>query len=412
MLILSMTKPILFLYSQYYLEIFLKVEIVKLSEAFETVYVLPTNMPANDFENKYPENVKLIEFNYRPNVYPRNLILKYPFIYIDWFICEFIYSKKRFNYIKRFKRLFFELSGNLQSAVNLKEFLSKYQINENTVHYAYWFNEQGSILSILNRLKVKGKFLARVHGYDFQEEQSMSQHIPFRIIEAKYLDKIYPISNFAVNYLDKRFKIRNCELAHLGVKDEGTNSIISNDSFFTIVTCSRLSGEKRPTLLAQLIKEINLSIKWFHFGTGPLLNQFIECTTNLPGNIDFEHQLNIENNDLMTFYKYNHVDLFINVSCLEGIPVTLMEAISFGIPVIGTNVGGVSELVNSRTGILFEVDFDIISTSQKIKDFITMNSRNIEFRKNIKHFWSNNFDAEKNAETFVEKILNLDDSSN
>ena len=48
----------------------------------------------------------------------------------------------------------------------------------------------------------------------------------------------------------------------------------------------------------------------------------------------------------------NDFDLFVNMSLSEGIPVSIMEAISFGIPIIATNVGGNAEIVNDETGVL------------------------------------------------------------
>lgn len=39
----------------------------------------------------------------------------------------------------------------------------------------------------------------------------------------------------------------------------------------------------------------------------------------------------------------------------EGIPVSIMEAMSFGIPVIARNVGGMSEIVNEENGLLLEM---------------------------------------------------------
>jgi glycosyltransferase involved in cell wall biosynthesis len=40
--------------------------------------------------------------------------------------------------------------------------------------------------------------------------------------------------------------------------------------------------------------------------------------------------------------------------CHEGIPVALMEAMSYGIPVIGTRTGGTAELVQNGTGLMVE----------------------------------------------------------
>jgi glycosyltransferase involved in cell wall biosynthesis len=46
-------------------------------------------------------------------------------------------------------------------------------------------------------------------------------------------------------------------------------------------------------------------------------------------------------------------DLFVLPSLAEGVPVSLMEAMAIGVPVIATNIAGTSELVeDGRTGLL------------------------------------------------------------
>lgn len=45
-------------------------------------------------------------------------------------------------------------------------------------------------------------------------------------------------------------------------------------------------------------------------------------------------------------------DIFLLTSNFENLPCVLIESISCGVPVVATNVGGVSEIVNSRNGIL------------------------------------------------------------
>ncbi|NJK95527.1 MAG: glycosyltransferase [Bacteroidales bacterium] len=44
--------------------------------------------------------------------------------------------------------------------------------------------------------------------------------------------------------------------------------------------------------------------------------------------------------------------MFLNTSLSEGVPVSVMEALSFGLPVIATDVGGTGELINDEVGML------------------------------------------------------------
>ena len=55
--------------------------------------------------------------------------------------------------------------------------------------------------------------------------------------------------------------------------------------------------------------------------------------------------------DLPGFYR--GIDLYLNTSLYEGIPMTVLEAMSYGIPVVAPNVGGLKEmLVNGKEGYL------------------------------------------------------------
>lgn len=51
---------------------------------------------------------------------------------------------------------------------------------------------------------------------------------------------------------------------------------------------------------------------------------------------------------------FNISDAFILPSYAEGLPVSILEAISYGLPILSTPVGGIPEVVNESNGILFE----------------------------------------------------------
>ena len=83
------------------------------------------------------------------------------------------------------------------------------------------------------------------------------------------------------------------------------------------------------------------------------------------------------NFEILDFYKNNYIDLFINLSYSEGIPVSIMEAMSYSIPTLATNVGGVSELVNEDNGVLVERDSIAEEITSDILKFIKLDTKTL-----------------------------------
>ncbi len=83
----------------------------------------------------------------------------------------------------------------------------------------------------------------------------------------------------------------------------------------------------------------------------------------------------------------------------------MMEAISFGIPIISTDVGGCNEIVNQETGVLIPLNFNPIEVAYKI---IEMKNKfgTIEKRRKIKSFWENKFNIKENFIKFLAEIEN------
>ena len=61
---------------------------------------------------------------------------------------------------------------------------------------------------------------------------------------------------------------------------------------------------------------------------------------------------NVDHNALLTSYAEGRYDAFILPSLHEGISVALIEAMSYGLPAIATDVGGTRELLTEGVGQL------------------------------------------------------------
>jgi glycosyltransferase involved in cell wall biosynthesis len=109
----------------------------------------------------------------------------------------------------------------------------------------------------------------------------------------------------------------------------------------------------------------------------------------------------------MEIISKENYSLFLNTSSSEGLPVSMMEAISNGIPIVATNVGGVSEIVNDVTGFLIPKDFDYHMFENALKFVFENISKSEVRREKIRCFWRENYCAEKNYNSFVNELNNL-----
>lgn len=127
----------------------------------------------------------------------------------------------------------------------------------------------------------------------------------------------------------------------------------------------------------------------------------------MPNNITFDFRGNIPNTELMEEYQNSFYDLFINVSSSEGIPVSIMEASSFGIPCIATDVGGTRELVHTgQNGILLPSDPSPENVRDAILSILAMDDKGYEtLRHTTREYWNAHFNAEKNYREFVDELL-------
>lgn len=386
-------------------EPFLETEIHYLCKEFEKVIIFPLTGHGTE-KLSMPSNVEVIDFETNRPVYLKKLILKHGWIIIKWFVLEFIKSPHRLKYISQFSWNFKRLVGLLNNAIELKTELTKAKRakTDQDVYYSYWFNDWASMLVLANQLGLSGNLGCRTHGFDFDEQQQGRGYHPFRYVEVPQFSKVWQVSEYGQRYIQKRFAdTKNCSVSKLGVLDKGENPIYSSNRY-QIVSCSNFVPLKRVHLIVEILRHLKIPFYWTHFGTGGGMEQ-VQVKAEKELNTDsYSFKGYVPNQELMDWYKTNAVDLFINVSELEGLPVSLMEAISFGIPVVGCNICGVPEIVSKETGLMLELDFNPSQAAIQIQDFLGSKARNADFRKGVKQFWAANFDADKNYIDFVNSL--------
>ncbi|NWF52995.1 MAG: glycosyltransferase family 4 protein [Nitrospirae bacterium] len=114
--------------------------------------------------------------------------------------------------------------------------------------------------------------------------------------------------------------------------------------FFHVGTVGRMVPVKDFDLFIEVASEIRKRIKNVRFsilGEGPLKNHLTEKAKvlRMNGNIEFLPQTP----DPMPYYQ--SLDLYLNTSLNEGIPLSILEAMSCGVPVVAPKIGGIPEII-------------------------------------------------------------------
>lgn len=219
-----------------------------------------------------------------------------------------------------------------------------------------------SAAGVYGRLVVRNNIrtLYTAHGWGFNVGVSWWQKYLAIFLEkflSRYCEKIICVSQF-VKDLALKYKIAPEEKLKVilnGVELLPEKAIEVDN--FNITFIGRLADPKEPLLLLQAISQIKSKINVNIVGTGPKLDELTNFIKDC--NLANVHLLG-ELNRIKTLDVLKQSDIFILISKWEGLPLTILEAMSMGLPVIASNVGGISEAVGVENGILIENNvFDI-----------------------------------------------------
>ena len=241
----------------------------------------------------------------------------------------------------------------------------------------------------------------QVKNYGF----SISLQKKVRSFSIKKSDIVVTPSKHLKNFiLNLGFK-NKIEIINNGVfiPEENTN-IFTNDQI-NITIVSRLVSHKNIEKIIKAISDLNSPLINLNIiGDGPELNQLqkISLESNNKDNIIFHGKLNRDD--------INHIflksDIYIQASNYEGLPHSLLEAMSYGIPVLCTPVGECKEILgNEDRGYMLDLPVSKNNIKSKISEII--GEKNIANKKgergkdfiNEKYNLTNSFNLYKNLFT-------------
>jgi glycosyltransferase involved in cell wall biosynthesis len=160
--------------------------------------------------------------------------------------------------------------------------------------------------------------------------------------------------------------------------------------------------KKQSDLIRSLEKIKHLSWSMEFVGDGPLLENAKELVDrfDLRGRVSFSGVRNDVANRLAAS------DIFVLLSKWEGLPLTILEAMRSGLPVIASNVGGVSEtIVEGKTGYLVKRD-----NSTELINALTKLLSSPELRGSMGREGKIKFQKEFTFDNMLNQTMNVYDS--
>lgn len=222
----------------------------------------------------------------------------------------------------------------------------------------------GRIAAMINRVPIR---IHTFHGHVFHSYFSALRTRAFIMIEkilARFTNKIIVISQNQLNEVRDRYRIapdEKCSVIPLGLNlgpflnsdEKNTNEKNRRDTL-SVGIVGRLVKVKNHRMFLDVVKKIrsdapDMKVKFLIIGDGPLRNELGSYARNSK----------IEDLVIFTGWSikleaiYKDLDLVCLTSLNEGTPISLIEAMASGKPVISTDVGGVRDVVaHNESGLL------------------------------------------------------------
>lgn len=287
----------------------------------------------------------------------------------------------------------------------LKEIVSK--IKPDILHL---HSSKAGILGRLVAKRLNIPVVFTVHGWSFTEGVSNKRRLVYKLIErfmANFADKIITVSNY-----DRKLAL------DLGVGNEKLLTTIHNgipdshrkikrdrsfDHVIKLIMVARFEAPKNHDALLTALARLK-HLPWIieFVGDGPTMRNM----TDLARDYGLAERVKFlgARNDVDTLLE--KADIFCLISNWEGLPLTILEAMRAGLPVIASRVGGVPEAVqDGKTGILVDRD-DEDALAQAITSLVESESLRIQMGQNGRQ----RFEKEFTFQTMLQKTMQIYDA--
>jgi glycosyltransferase involved in cell wall biosynthesis len=202
---------------------------------------------------------------------------------------------------------------------------------------------------------------------------------------------------------ESEFKVVYNGLEIVNVNSVKTKNKSLKYNLLTVARLYKLKGIQDVLRALHHLKNRDLVDNFIYnvVGTGPYEEELkaLVIKYNLVDNVNITGYVDI---DVLTSY-YTSADFFILTSHNEAMGIVLLEALSYNLPIIGSNIGGIPEVVDSNIGILVEKGNHIEIAQAILKMSATLNEYKTEkIQEKI-----NSFSFDRMGSGYLQIVQNL-----
>jgi glycosyltransferase involved in cell wall biosynthesis len=211
-----------------------------------------------------------------------------------------------------------------------------------------------------------------VHTWCFTEGTARSWRalgLPSETVAARWARRIITVSDAnRMTAISKR--IANADkfvTVHNGIEDCSARAKPATGSTPRIVMIARFVPQKNQALLIKAVARIQSPVILTLVGDGPLHEQAVQASASCPAHVKVEFLG--ERHDIAEILAASN--LFVLSTNWEGFPISILEAMRAGLPIIATDVDGVSEAVIDGDNGLLVGPRDLDGLTKAIQVLIT-----------------------------------------
>ena len=220
-------------------------------------------------------------------------------------------------------------------------------------------SSKAGVVGRLAAFRLQTRVLFTAHGWSFTEGVPRRSATVYRYIEklmSNLCDRIITVSEF-----DRQLAVRKrvCKESQITTIRNGMPDIsrktheMRDDGLVELLMVARLDQQKDHETLLRALYDLRCEFEW-HLtlvGDGPL-RKTLEAMVERLGIADSVSFVGMRN-DVSDWMS--RADVFILTSNYEGFPRSILEAMRSTLPVVASDVGGVSEsVVDGQTGFLIQ----------------------------------------------------------